>query len=168
MGAGILEQLGVNWRLLLTQGVNFFILLAALTILVYRPLLKVMEERRKRIEFGLKSAEEAEQHLAAIEREKDAKLAAADRTALGIVVAAEGEAKKHGQDIITASHKKAEALLKEAEAMAERRRQEEFEELAARANALVRAAIAKTVELDPKAIDEKLVEQAVELIKKEI
>ncbi len=166
--SSILDQLGINWRLLLTQGVNFFVLLAVLTIFVYRPLVKMMEERRRKIEFGLKGAEEAERRLNEIEQIKAEKLAEADKTALGIISEAEGEAKKRSQDIVAESHKRAEVVLREAEAVAEHRHAEQFAELTVRANALVRAAIAKTVELDPKAIDEKLVERAVELIRKEV
>lgn len=164
----ILSQLGVNWRLLLTQGVNFFVLFTVLYFSLWRPLVRIMAERRQKIEFGLKGAAEAEKRLNEIEKIKAVKLAEADKSALGIISEAESEAKKRAQDIVAESHKRGEALLKEAEAVAGRRREEQFAELAAKANALVRAAIAKTVELDPKAIDEKLVERAVELIKKEV
>ena len=91
---GILGQLGVNWRLLLTQGVNFFVLLVVLNIFVFKPLTKIIEERRKRIEFGLKGAEEAEKKLNEIEVVKTERLAKADKTALGIISSAEDEAKK--------------------------------------------------------------------------
>ncbi len=163
----ILSQLGVNWRLLLSQGVNFFVLLAVLTFFVYRPLLRVMEERQKKIKLGLKGAEETERRLAAIEGERVIILAAADKNALGVISAAESEAKKRAAEISAEAQKKAETTLKEALAVAERRKHEQMAELTLRAGALVRAAIAKTVELDPKAIDEKLVERAVELIGKE-
>lgn len=163
----ILDQLGVNWRLLLTQGVNFFVLFTVLYFFLWRPLVKIMAERRQKIEFGLKGATEAEKRLNEIEKIKEGKLAEADKSALGIISEAESEAKKRAQDIVAESHKRGEALLKEAEAVAGRRREEQFAELAAKSNTLVRAAIAKTVELDPKAIDEKLVARAVEMIKTE-
>src|SRR3989344_4731779 len=122
---GIFSQLGVNWRLLLTQGVNFFVLLVILNIFVFKPLAKVMEERRKRIEFGLKGAEEVEKKLNEIEAIKTERLAKADKKALGIISSAEDEAKKRAQGIIAETHKKAESVLEEAKAVAERRKIEE-------------------------------------------
>lgn len=165
--SGIFDQLGVNWRLLLTQGVNFFVLLIVLTVFVYRPLIKVVGQRRKRIELGLKGAEEAEKRLNAIEEVKTQKLAEADKSALGIISAAEDEAKKRSQDIVAESHQKADSVLKEAAAVAERRKAEELSGLAREAEAIIKAAIAKTVELDPKLIDEKLTRRAVELTKEQ-
>ena len=66
----LLEQLGINWKLLVSQGVNFFILLTVLALLVYRPLLKTMEERKKKIELGLRGAEEVESRLKAIDTDR--------------------------------------------------------------------------------------------------
>lgn len=166
--SGIFDQLGVNWRLLLTQGVNFFVLLVVLNFLVYRPLIKMMDERKKRIEFGLKGAEEAEEKLSAIKEIETERLAKADKTALGIISSAEDEAKKRAQKIAAEARKKAELALREAAAVAERKKIEELAKLASRAKDLIRAAIAKTVELDPKLINEKLAGEAAEMIKKAV
>jgi len=163
---GIFSQLGINWRLLLTQGVNFFVLLVVLNLFVFKPLVKVMEERKKRIEFGLKGAEEAEKKLNEIEVVKTERLAKADKKALGIISSAEDEAKKRAQGIIAETHKKAELVLEEAAAVAERKKMEELTKLASHAKGLILAAIAKTVELDPKLIDEKLAGEAAEMVKK--
>ena len=37
---------GINWKLLLIQGINFSVLLAILSYFLYRPLMKVIDERR--------------------------------------------------------------------------------------------------------------------------
>jgi len=57
--SALFTQLGINWKLLLAQGINFGLLLVVLAKFVYRPLLKLMKEQREKIEFGLKGAEEA-------------------------------------------------------------------------------------------------------------
>lgn len=59
----ILNQFGVNPILLLAQAVNFFILLFILKKFLYKPILKVLDERKKRIEESLKNAEEIELQL---------------------------------------------------------------------------------------------------------
>jgi F0F1-type ATP synthase membrane subunit b/b' len=100
-------QLGINWRLLVTQGVNFFALLAILTFFAYRPLLRLLDERRKKIELGLQGAEEAQRRLDEIERLKSERLAKADRQALAAITQAEKEAQTRGQGIIAETRAKA-------------------------------------------------------------
>lgn len=67
----LLAKLGVDWKLLLAQIVNFTILLAVLSLFVYRPLLRIIDERQKRIrnsmEDAKKNAHEKEELLKARE-----------------------------------------------------------------------------------------------------
>ena len=66
----LFSQLGIDPKLLLAQGVNFVILLVVLTKFVYKPLMKMVEERRKKIELGIKGGEKAEQIIKQAEQEK--------------------------------------------------------------------------------------------------
>ena len=59
----LLFQLGINWKLFLSQTVNFFILLGVLTFFVYKPLIKVIKLRNSKIKEGLEKAEEADVRL---------------------------------------------------------------------------------------------------------
>ena len=59
----ILKQFGINPVLLAAQVVNFLILLFILKKFLYKPILKVLEERRKKIEVSLKNAEAIEKRL---------------------------------------------------------------------------------------------------------
>ena len=56
----ILSQFGVKPILLAAQVVNFLILLFILKKFLYGPILKVLSERRKKIEDSLKNVEEIE------------------------------------------------------------------------------------------------------------
>ncbi|MBI4038791.1 hypothetical protein HY384_02430 [Candidatus Daviesbacteria bacterium] len=68
----ILNQFGVQPVLLAAQVVNFLILLFILNKLLYKPILRVLDERKKRIEDSLKNAEEIEKRLNEIsEREAE-------------------------------------------------------------------------------------------------
>ena len=60
----ILNQFGVQPILLAAQVVNFLILLLILKKFMYKPLLKVLDERKKKIAESLKNAEEIEKRLA--------------------------------------------------------------------------------------------------------
>lgn len=161
----LLGQLGIDWKLLLSQGVNFFILLAVLTYFVYRPLLRMMAERRKKIEFGIRGAEEIEGRLKKIDEAKEEKLREADKTAVEIIGSAEKKGNTRFNDIVYQAQVKAENVLSEAATIAEHKRQEELETVTAEAKELIKRAIVKTVELDPKYVDEALVNQAIKAVK---
>ena len=115
-------SLGINGKLLLAQGANFFILLVALTFLVYRPLMRVVEERRKKIELGVRSGELAEARLAEIEIEKDAKMAEAGKTALGIIAKAQSDAGVRSAELIKKAESDADSVLASARVVAENKK----------------------------------------------
>jgi F-type H+-transporting ATPase subunit b len=93
----ILHKLGIDWKLLLAQGVNFLILLYILKRFVYKPMLAFLDERGAKIEAGLKSAEAATQKLAEAEAEHKAVLQAAQQQAKGIIEEAVVAAKQRDQ-----------------------------------------------------------------------
>lgn len=72
-----LKDFGVNPLLLAAQVVNFFILLFILKKLLYGPILKVLAERKKRIEESLRNAEEIEKKLLQTEEDREKILAKA-------------------------------------------------------------------------------------------
>lgn len=55
---GLLESFGVHWQLLLIQSLNFLGVVAILYFFAFKPILKTMEERKSKIENGLRYAEE--------------------------------------------------------------------------------------------------------------
>lgn len=59
----ILKDFGVQPILLLAQVVNFLVLLWILKKLLYKPILKILEERKQRIAQSLKNAQEIEIRL---------------------------------------------------------------------------------------------------------
>ncbi|TSC75314.1 MAG: F-type H+-transporting ATPase subunit b [Parcubacteria group bacterium Gr01-1014_30] len=164
----LLHQLGIDWKLLLSQAVNFLVLLAVLTFFLYRPLLRIMRERRQKIELGMRGAEEAEHIIAQAEDTKKQKIAAAEGQALSIISSAEKEALKQKEQLILEARSKSDALLEEAADVAERRLIEQLSSLLADAKQLIKDAIVKTVSLRPDQVDEKLIDQAVHQIKSQI
>lgn len=67
----LINALGLDWRILLAQLVNFAILLAVLYKFGYQPILDFLDARREKIEAGLVNAEEVQRRLAEIvEQEK--------------------------------------------------------------------------------------------------
>lgn len=163
----LLRQLGIDWKLLLSQAVNFILLLAILTFFVYRPLLKMMRERREKIELGMRGAEEAELRITQAEKIKEEKISQAEKQALSIIKSAEQSAGKVKEQMLADARIKSAALIKDATEVSERRRIEALQNLLSEAKSLVKEAIVKTISLSPEQIDEKLIAQALNKIKKE-
>ncbi len=163
--SALFHALGINGKALLFQVINFTVVLVVLNFAVYRPLTKIVEERRKKIELGLRGAEEVEKRLQEADRAKDEKIRQADVSAVAIITKAEGEARKRSEGIVGAADQQAAALLAEAARVSEQKKIEEMERLSQEAKTLIRDAIVKTVELDPAQVDEKLISQAVQAMK---
>ena len=53
-----MDKLGIEPVMLLTQVINFLVLVILLTKFLYKPILKLIDERRKKIEEGLQLAQE--------------------------------------------------------------------------------------------------------------
>src|SRR3990167_6130351 len=123
----LFSQLGIDVKLLVAQGVNFLILLFVLTKFVYKPLMKMVEERRKKIELGIKGGEKAEQIIKQAEEEKTGIIKEADIQAIGIISEAEKTAQKHAQEITHQADMKSQQALREAMLMAERKEKEEMD-----------------------------------------
>lgn len=85
----ILAKLGIDWKLLVAQLVNFAILLFVLHRFAYRPMLDMLENRSKRIEKGLQDAEKAKRRLSEIAEKEKEVLRKAREEAKGILAQAE-------------------------------------------------------------------------------
>lgn len=112
----LLEAFGIDWSLLLVQGVNFGILIVALWFLLYKPVLKVLEERKALVAKGVEDAKAATQMLEGADTEVASKLASADAEASGIVASAREAAIEEKARIMKEAETRAAAALKDAEA----------------------------------------------------
>lgn len=115
----LLATFGVNWKLLLIQAINFGLLLSILTYFLYKPILRIIDERQRKIAEGVKTAEKADQKLAASEMEGEEMKAKASREAEATVAAARTRAEEKKVEMMKAAEEKADALLADATARAE-------------------------------------------------
>ncbi len=115
----ILNQFGINPILLAAQVVNFLILLFILKKFLYKPILRVLEERKKKIEDSLKNAEEIEKKLQATEEQSEKIIAKTlqqaqkilDETRKAAAQMLEG-AKETSAEIISDANVKASEIVK--------------------------------------------------------
>jgi F-type H+-transporting ATPase subunit b len=119
-----LDKLGIDVGVLIAQLVNFFLLLALLTLVLYRPVLKMLRERSERIAKGLENAELAEKRALQAEADYEKRLEEARREAQAIVAQAREAAEKERQAILSRAQAEAQELLQRAEEEIERERRE--------------------------------------------
>jgi F-type H+-transporting ATPase subunit b len=108
------QELGINWGLLVAQLVNVAILVWILTQLLYKPILNILNERTRRIEDSLKEADQVKQQLANARRDYDAEIAKARQEAAGIVAQAQERAKAQEAEIIAQARLEAERIKEDA------------------------------------------------------
>lgn len=77
--------LSIDWRLLLIQAGNFFVLFAILTWLVWKPLLGAIDDRRRAIAEGLAAADAQKRAAAETETERLKLLSEAKKEAIELV-----------------------------------------------------------------------------------
>ena len=162
----LIGKLGLDWKLLLAQAVNFLLILVILRLTVYKPLVRILNERRRKIEQGLKDAEDAAKGLSEIEIKRKERLGEAEKESLAILAKTEGEAKRREAQIIEETRVKETEILKTAEKVALARKEEAEMKFFEGARGLVKLAVAKTAALSPSSIDESLVDQAIQEVKK--
>ena len=92
----LFNALGLDLKILFAQFINFAILFFVLYRFAYKPIFKFMENRKKRIENGMKDAEEADAKLQIASRKEEEIINNAKKEALKIVEKAreEGDQKR--------------------------------------------------------------------------
>jgi F-type H+-transporting ATPase subunit b len=118
-----LEALGINLGLFISQLVNFSLLAVLLYVLLYKPILRMLNERRERVARSMADVDAAREAAARAQQEYDRRILEAQRKAQEIISAASQASEKVGDEI------KAEAT-REAESIRQKAREEAAQEKA--------------------------------------
>jgi F-type H+-transporting ATPase subunit b len=110
---------GVDWHLLVIQLINFSLLLAALTYFLYKPILRIIDERREKIAESVRVANAAQQKLDDAKKESETMVGTAAKEAEGLVAAARARADEKGSEMMKEAQQRSDALMAEAKARAE-------------------------------------------------
>ena len=99
----------INFLQVLFQVVNFGVILFLLNKILYKPVLKLLDDRAKKINDGMYLAEKNIKEAGETEKLKKAELAKARKEASAIIVLAEKDAKAKADAIIIEARAKAKA-----------------------------------------------------------
>jgi F-type H+-transporting ATPase subunit b len=160
----LLFQLGINWKLLLSQMFNFAVLFLVLTFFVYKPVIKIIKTRTEKIEEGLQKAEEANTRLKEVDKIGKFKIKEAEEKSIEIIKLTGQKAKLMEQDFQEKAEEKQKRMAIEMEKMQKKQKEQTEKIVLENAVNLVKDLLSKTVELNPKEIDDKLIKKAVDEI----
>lgn len=163
----LITKLGIDWKLLLAQIVNFLIVLGVLYRFLYRPLVKHLADRKERIDRSLQEARRIEEELRAIQGRKAEAELEAKRRAQEIVDEAMKEAGGRRQEILEKVKEEAAEAVREARRQMEAERDAALMDVRREAAKLVTLAVTRVVgKLKPSDIDKELVSDVVNELSK--
>lgn len=119
-----MEKLGINLSMLISQIVNFTLMVVLLSMLLYRPIQRMLAERRDRIARSMADVDEARAAAARAQQDYDLRIAEAQRKAQEIIGQAAQAGEKVRAEIEAEARREAEAIRQKAhqEAAAEKAR----------------------------------------------
>jgi F-type H+-transporting ATPase subunit b len=109
-----MSQLGLNLPLLLAQIINFFIVLVALRLFLYKPILGMLDRRAERIREGLEAADRSKEQAAEAEQEVARQVAEARSQGQTMIAQAQETANRIQEEARSQARREGEALLERA------------------------------------------------------
>jgi F-type H+-transporting ATPase subunit b len=106
-----MEALGIEPKLLLAQVVNFLIIVVVLNVLLYKPILSILEKRKKEIAEGLEYTEKIRHEFEVMEQKKAKMLADSRKEGQGIIEEARLKGKAEGKMILDEAREEAEEIV---------------------------------------------------------
>ena len=114
MEGGLISQLGIDWKLLGAQIVNFTILLLILRKFVYKPVLEMLHKRSNIIAKSIQEAKKIEEDGKKLEITRENEMREARVRAKNIVSEAADMAEKEKEKILASTHADNAKMIAEA------------------------------------------------------
>lgn len=161
-----LHNLGIEWTALIAQGINFSILLLVLWKFVYKPVLKILDERSSKVEESIKNTLAIEEKLAKASDESAKIIENAKKEADKIIGESKNSAKEISQKIIEDAEEKSKKIINDTNIAVAKEKEEIFESVKAEVASLVKTSVATILNDDKLNVNDKLVNEALEKFSK--
>jgi F-type H+-transporting ATPase subunit b len=148
-----LEGLGINLGYLISQIINFVLLLVILRVFLYKPIVNMLDKRREKIRTDLEEAENARSQAEAARQEYEKHLEEAREERRTILAQAREQADKMREEILDKARGEAQGLVAKTEEDMEALRRQTLAGAQDEIVELAMAAAGKVIgeSLDPKA-----------------
>src|SRR3989338_8184704 len=155
----LVHSLGIEWKVLIAQIINFAILFYVLKRFAVGPIMKILDKRFLRMESDRAEAEKIESKVADMEKEKEAILIVAREESQKIIKNAEAVAAKLRTERVAAAEKEVAAIVAAGKKQLADETKNAETVLRREMGSLIAIAVEKTV---AKAMDKKAHEYLVE------
>ncbi len=107
----LLTKLGIDLPLMIAQLINFAILIVALSIFVYKPVLRVLDDRRERVRKSMEDAKAIENQKREIDEFRTEQFRKIDIECGKFLEAAKHQAEAARKEILASAEKESAAIL---------------------------------------------------------
>ncbi len=149
---GGLGMLGINLKIFIAQMINFIIVLLVLWKWVYTPLVRLLDERSKRVEMSMKHADRIEQRMKEIEEEQTRVVHQAKSEAAAILDQARADGEQRKTELLASAKADVERVVRQGK---ERLQVEKTNMLREAKSEIVEIAIAAATKVLKESISEK-------------
>lgn len=160
----MLDKLGIDLPSLVAFLINFLLLLGLLTLVLYRPITKMLDERSAKIKDSLQEAERIKQESVQAEESVKAQVEAGRKEGQAIIAQASQIAERVKEEARAGAKDEANALITKARTEIEREREESYNQLRQEFADLAILAAEKVIN---KSLDKKAHQQLIEETLKE-
>jgi F-type H+-transporting ATPase subunit b len=126
---GLLAGLGIDWGVLISQVISFLLLFGLLYLVAYKPLMRMLDERSRRIKEGMDQSEQVKEQAALAEQETAKRLEEASQEGQKLVERAVQAGEEMKAKAREDAQKEAEKLLSRARSEIERERDDAIGEM---------------------------------------
>jgi len=165
-----MEGLGISLPTMLAQVVNFLILLGLLYLVAYKPILKIFDERSRKIKESMDQADYVKEQAANAEEDVKKRLEAAGKEGQELIARAMRTGEESRQKALQEAKKEAETVIVKARLEIQREKDETVEGIRQEFSDLAIVAAEKVIEKsldkeDHKKIIDKVLEESTSLNK---
>jgi F-type H+-transporting ATPase subunit b len=158
----MLNTLGIDWGMLIAQMINFGILLAALTYFLYKPVLRVIDERATRVRQSMDHAAKLEHEVAEMEKERKKRLKEMDEQARSFLEQSRKQAEGAKKEIVDSAQAEVNQMLEKGRKQLEDERRKLLADLQKTVTSVSVQLAEKVLEREFSDSDQKRLMQALE------
>lgn len=161
----LISKLGLDWKLIIAQIVNFSILAFFLTKFLYKPIIKILDDRKRCVEEDEKKSILIEERLKSVETAKEEVLSEARKESEKIIKQSERGAKEIKEVLTKEAQLESEKIRTEAKKQIQSEREKVMEDVRKELGNLISLSIEKAMgNVSDKNTQNKLVEEAVKMV----
>lgn len=121
--------IGIDWQILLAQFVNFAILFGLLSVLLYKPMRRMLDERSNKIKESMEQAEQIKEQMTKSEEQVKLQLDTARREGQDILAQAAQMGERLKEEAKGEARQEAEVIVARARTEIERERDQAIDEV---------------------------------------